>query len=166
MGMSHNKSKFSSEINVTPFVDVMLVLLIIFMVTAPMMDQGIEIELPQTKQVDVLPTDSEHLVLSVSRNGALYLQDYEVKLEELEERIKLLVTDQSRALFLQADTYVPYGVVVDIMARVKAAGIVELGIVAAQSDVNANTLMEQHLQERALQNTQTQHENPSLSSME
>ena len=71
MGASVGKKGFVSEINVTPFVDVMLVLLIIFMVTAPMMDQGLDVDLPQTKQVDTLPTDSDHLVLTINRDGTI-----------------------------------------------------------------------------------------------
>ena len=144
MGMSQNRSKYAAEINVTPFVDVMLVLLIIFMVTAPMMEQGIEVNLPQTKQVDVLPSDSDHLVLTVRKDGKLFLDSYEVELEELEERIQLLITDKSRALFLQADSFVPYGVVVDIMGRVKSAGVEQLGIVATPSEINAIDLAEQN----------------------
>lgn len=135
-----NRSKFQAEINVTPFVDVVLVLLIIFMVTAPMLDQGVEIDLPQTKEVEVLPTDSEHLVLSVNKDGTLYLDSYEVKLDELEERVKVLVAEKSRALFIKADTNVPYGVVVDIMGRIKAAGVEQLGVVANPSDITADDL--------------------------
>ena len=153
MGMSQNRTKYSAEINVTPFVDVMLVLLIIFMVTAPMLDQGIEVQLPQTKQVDVLPSDSDHLVLTVRRDGKLFLDSYEVKLDELEERVKLLITDKSRALFLQADSFVPYGVVVDIMGRVKAAGVEQLGIVATPSEIDADALASQNAQEETTNKT-------------
>lgn len=130
MGASVGRKGFVSEINVTPFVDVMLVLLIIFMVTAPMMDQGMEVELPQTKQVDVLPTDSDHLVLTIRPDGTLLLDTYEVALEELETRLALLVKEKGRALFLQADKNVAYGVVVDVMGRIKAAGIEKLGVLA------------------------------------
>lgn len=130
MGASVGKKGFVSEINVTPFVDVMLVLLIIFMVTAPMMDQGLDVDLPQTKQVDTLPTDSDHLVLTVNRDGTLFLDTYEVRPDELETRLSLLVRDKGRALFLRADQNVPYGVVVDVMGRVKAAGIDRLGVIA------------------------------------
>lgn len=130
MGAFVGKKGFVSEINVTPFVDVMLVLLIIFMVTAPMMDQGLDVDLPQTRQVDALPTDSEHLVLTINRDGAMFLDKYEVRLDELETRLGLLVRDKGRALFLRADQNVPYGVVVDVMGRVKAAGIDRLGVIA------------------------------------
>ena len=124
------KKGFVSEINVTPFVDVMMVLLIIFMVTAPMMDSGLDVDLPQAKQVDNLPTDADHLVLTVREDGALFLDTYEVKLEELEPRLSMLVKDKGRALFLQADKAVPYGIVVDVMGRIKAAGIERLGVIA------------------------------------
>ena len=124
------KKGFVSEINVTPFVDVMMVLLIIFMVTAPMMDSGLDVDLPQAKQVDTLPSDSDHLVLTVREDGDLFLDTYQVKLEELEERLSLLVKEKNRALFLQADKAVPYGVVVDVMGRIKAAGIEKLGVLA------------------------------------
>jgi biopolymer transport protein TolR len=130
------KKHFVSEINVTPFVDVMMVLLIIFMVTAPMMDSGLDVDLPQAKQVDNLPTDADHLVLTVREDGALFLDTYQVKLEELEPRLTELVRDKGRALFLQADKAVPYGVVVDVMGRIKAAGIEKLGVVATPSVEN------------------------------
>ena len=128
---------FVSEINVTPFVDVMMVLLIIFMVTAPMMDSGLDVDLPQARQVENLPTDSEHLVLTIREDGAMYLDTYQVQLEELEERLTALVKDQNRALFLQADKNVPYGAVVDVMGRIKAAGIEKLGVVAMPATENA-----------------------------
>ena len=124
------KKGFVSEINVTPFVDVMMVLLIIFMVTAPMMDSGLDVDLPQAKQVDNLPTDAEHLVLTVREDGALFLDTYEVKIEELESRLSMLVKDKGRSLFLQADKSVPYGLVVAVMGRIKAAGIERLGVIA------------------------------------
>ena len=133
------KKGFVSEINVTPFVDVMMVLLIIFMVTAPMMDSGLDVDLPQAKQVDNLPTDADHLVLTVREDGALFLDTYQVKLEELEPRLTELVRDKGRALFLQADKAVPYGVVVDVMGRIKAAGIERLGVIAMPATDSGKT---------------------------
>lgn len=123
--------KFVSEINVTPFVDVMLVLLIIFMVATPMMTEGLEVDLPQTKQVEVLPTESDHLILTIRRDGKIYLDEYAVNtLPELEEYLKNLVKDKNRTLFLQADREVPYGLVVEVMGEIKAAGIENLGVMA------------------------------------
>ena len=127
-----------SEINVTPFVDVMLVLLIIFMVTAPMMTEGLDVELPQTRAVESLPTDSENMVLTIRRDGALYLDTYEVPLEELGDKLTLLVKEQNKQLFLQADKEVAYGLVVDVMGRIREAGIEHLGVVAQRDDGTAS----------------------------
>ena len=119
-----------SEINVTPFVDVMLVLLIIFMVTAPMMTQGVDVELPETESVESLPTDNENMILSLQADGTIYLDEYKVPIEELETKVAVLVKEQTRQLFLKADKNVPYGTVMAIMGRIKAAGIERLGMVA------------------------------------
>ncbi len=78
MNLGQN-GQFVSEINVTPFVDVMLVLLIIFMVATPMMTEGLEVDLPVTKQVEVLPGDSEHMILTVRRDGKIFLDEYSIE---------------------------------------------------------------------------------------
>lgn len=124
---------FLNEINVTPFVDVMLVLLIIFMVTAPLMTQGVEVDLPTTKTVKNLPQDSEHLVLSIKKDGTVFLDEYKVGMEELEDHLKRLVAKQKKQLFLRADKEVAYGTVVQIMGEIKSAGIDRLGIVAEEN---------------------------------
>lgn len=129
-----NKGGFVAEINVTPFVDVMLVLLIIFMVTAPMMSEGLEVDLPQTRTVEVLPTDSDHLVLTIRKDGVIYLDEYKVAQEELEDYLRRLVKEKNKSLFLHADKAVPYGIVVDVMGRIKGAGIEKLGVVAERED--------------------------------
>ena len=131
MGMNAGRTGLVSEINVTPFVDVMLVLLIIFMVATPMMTEGLEVDLPQTKQVEVLPTDNEHMILTVRRDGRVYLEEYAIEnLSELEGYLLRLVKDKNRTLFMQADREVPYGVVVEVMGQIKAAGIENLGVIA------------------------------------
>ena len=130
MGAHLGNKGFVADINVTPFVDVMLVLLIIFMVTTPMMTEGLAVALPQTKQVESLPTEADHLVLTLRQDGVIYLDEYKVELEELEDYLTRLVREKNKGLFLQADTNVPYGMVVDIMGRIKAAGIEKLGVVA------------------------------------
>ena len=133
MGATLGQSKFVSEINVTPFVDVMLVLLIIFMVATPMMSQGLDVDLPQTKQVEVLPTESDHLILTVQRDGRIYLDEYAVNdMEELEGYLQRLVKEKNKSLFLKADKEVPYGVVVEVMGHIKAVGIEKLGVMADQ----------------------------------
>ncbi|MDD4732951.1 MAG: protein TolR [Desulfovibrio sp.] len=121
-----------AEINVTPFVDVMLVLLIIFMITAPMLTQGVDVELPQTKAVRNLPQDKDHLVLSVDADGNIFLDEYAVELEQLQGMLTKHVTEQNKQLFLRADKAVPYGLVVEVMGEAKAAGIESLGVVAEQ----------------------------------
>jgi len=121
---------FLAEINVTPFVDVMLVLLIIFMVTAPLLTQGLEVDLPKTQTVETLPEDSDHMVLTIKSDGTMLLDEYEIKFDELEPQLKRTVTEPGRLLFLQADKDVPYGVVVKVMGVAKQAGIDRLGVVA------------------------------------
>lgn len=132
MGMQVGGGRFLSEVNVTPFVDVMLVLLIIFMVTAPMMTQGLEVDLPKTRAVSVLPKDNESIVLTVKADGALFLDKYQVELGDLEGQVRQLVTDQKKQLFLRADQSVPYGTVVKVMGVVKLAGVDKLGVVAEE----------------------------------
>lgn len=133
MAMQLQQGGLISEINVTPFVDVMLVLLIIFMVTAPMLTQGIDLDLPQTRTVKNLPQDADHMVLSIRKEGVIYLDKYEVKMEELEGQLKRLVADQKKQLFLRADKEVPYGQVVAVMGEIKHAGIDKMGVVAEES---------------------------------
>ncbi|MBU1001207.1 MAG: protein TolR [Proteobacteria bacterium] len=130
--MAHipTRNGFISEINVTPFVDVMLVLLIIFMVTAPLMTQGLEVELPETKTVRTLPKDKDHMVLTIKKDGSLFLDEYAVKPGELEGHLKRLVQDDRKFLYLRADKDVTYGTVVAVMGEIKAAGIDKLGVVA------------------------------------
>lgn len=134
MGANLGKGGFVSDINVTPFVDVMLVLLIIFMVATPMMTEGLEVDLPQTQQVAVLPTEVDHLLLTVRKDGTIFLDEYKVELPELEGYLQRLVKEKNKTLFLQADKEVPYGIVVDIMGRIKAVGIEKLGVVATRDD--------------------------------
>jgi biopolymer transport protein TolR len=118
------------EINVVPFVDVMLVLLIIFMVTAPMLTQGVEVDLPQTQQVETLPDDSDVMVLSIQKDGRILLDEYVIEEKELEHQLKVHVAEKKKLLYLSADKDVPYGTVVGVMGRIKAAGIERLGVVA------------------------------------
>jgi len=139
VGMSLQKGGrgYLAEINVTPFVDVMLVLLIIFMVTAPMMTQGVDVDLPKTRSVRTLPAGSDHLVLTVKKDGGLYLDEYNVPFEDLAQHLQNLVVNQKKQLFLRADQEVPYGVVVKVMGEIKSVGIEKLGIVAESSEQNA-----------------------------
>ena len=126
--------KFVAEINVTPFVDVMLVLLIIFMVTAPMLTEGLEVSLPKAQAVDSLPSGNNHVVLTIRKDSSIFLNEYPETMEGLAAKLVAVVKEPNRQLFLQADKEVPYGTVVTVMGRIKAAGIENLGIVAERID--------------------------------
>jgi biopolymer transport protein TolR len=126
-----NGNKFVSEINVTPFVDVMLVLLIIFMVATPMMSQGLDVDLPRTKQVATLTTENDTMTLTVRRDGKIFLDEYPVdNIEDLESYLTTLVRRKNKTLLLRADKSVPYGLVVEVMGHIRDAGIEKLGVVA------------------------------------
>jgi len=127
MGKTHRPM---SEINVTPFVDVMLVLLIIFMVTAPMMEQGLEVDLPNTTTQNIRVKEPP-LVITVKRDGKIHLAESQpFELGELEAKLdSILDGDASREVFLRADEKVPYGTVAKVMAKARAAGVEKLGMV-------------------------------------
>lgn len=129
--MSHagDSDRLMSDINVTPFVDVMLVLLIIFMVAAPMMIEGVEVTLPQATSKP-LATEQEQLIVSIDKNGGLFLNDFQVQFEDLREKLlRITGGDVSREVYLRADKEIPYGVVVRVMAEIKDAGVERLGMV-------------------------------------
>ncbi|MBQ4132724.1 MAG: ExbD/TolR family protein [Desulfovibrionaceae bacterium] len=124
-------SNFVSQINVTPFVDVMLVLLIIFMITAPMMTQGLDVDLPTTQAVDSLPSDTPAVTMTIKADNTIWLDQYQVdSLENLSAMLEENVIKPNKTLFIQADKNVNYGVVVDMMGRIKLAGIENVGLVA------------------------------------
>ena len=117
-----------SEINVTPMVDVMLVLLIIFMVTTPLMQQGVEVDLPQT-QAQNIKEDKQRIVVSIDKNQQLFIgktpvtrDDFEVKLTHNEKIMR------DKEVYLNADRTLPYGFVVDVMATLKRAGVEQVGM--------------------------------------
>ena len=118
-----------SEINVTPFVDVMLVLLIIFMVTAPLIQQGIDVQLPKT-QAEGLKRNEDALVITVKRDGTLYVQRAKVPMKELEKKLeKILASRANREVFLRADEKVTYGTVAKTLAKLRRAGATRIGMV-------------------------------------
>ena len=131
---SGNSKGYVAEINVTPFVDVMLVLLIIFMVTAPMLTEGLEVSLPKTQAVDSLPSGNDHVVLTIKKDSSIFLNEYPETMDGLAAKLVTVVKAPNRSLFLQADKEVPYGTVVAVMGKIKAAGIENLGIVAERID--------------------------------
>ena len=115
-----------SEINVTPFVDVMLVLLVIFMVTAPLLQQGIDVNLPQAKGKDLPP--QERITLTIKRDGIIYMNDNPVTIHEMAKKLNA-ISKLNPNVFLKADKNVPYGLVVEVMGEIKEAGIEKLGMI-------------------------------------
>ena len=129
MGGQNNNRAVMAEINVTPLVDVMLVLLVIFMVTAPMMQQGVQVNLPKADTKAMTPAE-ESVVVSVDKNGKVFIDKNEVPAGELRQRLTdMFVTKAKKEVFLKADAGVPYGEVVRTMADIKGAGIERLGMV-------------------------------------
>jgi biopolymer transport protein TolR len=129
MLVNNGNRRLLSEINVTPFVDVMLVLLIIFMVTAPMMMQGVDVNLPKTT-TQPIRTEEERLVVTITAKQQIYLNEYQITLDSLVKKLEAIYRNQpDRAVFLRADRSVPYGFVVEVMAAVRRSGIVRIGMV-------------------------------------
>ena len=123
------KRNMLSEINVTPFVDVMLVLLIIFMVTAPLLQQGINISLPQTKSVSS-KMPSEPFILQISKEEKIYIGDQSVILRELPQKLSALFEHRTdKAVYLKADKLVPYGFVAQTLAEIKSSGISSVSLI-------------------------------------
>jgi len=126
----NNNDGLMSDINVTPFVDVMLVLLIIFMVTAPMMVQGVNVSLPETGNTDNMATDEDQLFVTIDSTNKILINDYEVGIDFLREKLtKIFENRSTKNIFLKADKTIPYGTVVRVMSEIKGAGVEKLGMV-------------------------------------
>ena len=135
---SGQRGQFASQINVTPLVDVMLVLLVIFMVTAPMIQQGVEVNVPRVK-ASALPGKEEQFVVSITRNQEIYLNDTRLGLDQLTEKLQAIaVARPDREVFVRADEQVPYGAVIKTMAAIKAAGIENVGMVTEMPQAGAD----------------------------
>lgn len=118
-----------SDINVTPLVDVMLVLLIIFMVTAPMMTHGIKVDLPTTESKSI-KTQEDPLILSITKKRDIFIENYKVELGDLKGKLnKIFANRAAKEILLQADKNVPYGFVMTVMSQVKEAGITKVGMI-------------------------------------
>lgn len=125
----NNENKAMSEINVTPLVDVMLVLLIIFMVTAPMLSMGIDVNLPRVKSKSVDVTE-EKLVLTITEAREIFLNKNKMQLGEINYKLEAIFSNRiDREVFLRADRSVPYGFVVQVMSEVRKAGVDKLGLI-------------------------------------
>jgi len=126
---SQRDSTTIAQINVTPLVDVMLVLLVIFMVTAPIIQQGVQVNLPQTKS-GAIPGTEEFLVVTVAKNGKIYLNDKAMNPGELGQKLAAIKKLQAdKQVYLRADQDVRYGIVMKTIAEIKQAGIERLGMV-------------------------------------
>jgi len=129
-----NNDGMMSEINVTPLVDVMLVLLIIFMVAAPMMVQGVDVDLPEAT-TDPLPSDKEHILVTINERHEIYINDIQIGLDFLGDKLsKILENQKDRDVYLRADKKISYGMVVRVMAELKNAGVEKLGMVTEPDD--------------------------------
>ncbi len=118
-----------SDINVTPFVDVMLVLLIIFMVTAPMMMQGVDVALPEAT-AEPLESEKEHLIITLNTQNEVFINDFKVSVDGLGEKLKNILQGRAeREVFLKADKAISWGIVAQVMAEIKGAGVEKLGMV-------------------------------------
>jgi biopolymer transport protein TolR len=132
-GSSQRDATTISQINVTPLVDVMLVLLVIFMVTAPIIQQGVQVNLPQAK-AGAIPGTEELLVVTIAKNGKVYLNDNPLTLAELGDKLRAMRKLQAdKQVYLRADQDVRYGLVMKTIAEIKQAGIERLGMVTRPS---------------------------------
>lgn len=133
VGNTRNPRSLMADINVTPFVDVMLVLLVIFMVTAPMMMQGVDVKLPQV-QAPAIESKEERLIVTITGDRKVFINEYEVSLEDLVPKLEAIYANPApkrdkAGVFLRADEGLPYGFVMEVMGKIRQAGIEEIGMV-------------------------------------
>ena len=134
MSMDTDNKRLMSDINVTPLVDVMLVLLIIFMVAAPMMTQGVEVNLPKTETKSI-KTKEDPLMITVNTKQEIFLETHRVEMDALETKVrKIFENRRDKEVLLRADKDVPYGFVIKVIARIKRGGIDKLGMVTEPED--------------------------------
>jgi len=129
MAIETQSDRLMSDINVTPFVDVMLVLLIIFMVSAPMMTQGVDVVLPEAVSKS-LETENEPLMVTVDKDSQVFINDHAVSLDSLSQKlVKILENRPDRQVYFRADKTISYGMAVRVMSEIKSAGVTKLGMV-------------------------------------
>jgi biopolymer transport protein TolR len=129
MAQHTNTDRLMSDINIVPFVDVMMVLLVIFMVTAPMMTQGVDVNLPEATAMP-MESQRENLVITIDKAQQIHINDFAVEADYLRDKLaNILQNRPDREVYLKADKEVPYGIVAKVMAEMKAAGVEKLGMV-------------------------------------
>lgn len=147
MGMKGNNNEgrtVLSEINVTPLVDVMLVLLVIFMVTAPILYQGVDVNLPKIESKPMPAAEREKkIVITLNEKGEIFIEKKKYLLSELKGEIRTLMRSHGKNVeeedvFLRADSNVPYGTVMEVMAEIKKAGVNKLGLVTEPPSTNGS----------------------------
>ena len=132
--MRYRSKKPMSNINVTPLVDVMLVLLIVFMITAPMLTVGVQVDLPQTK-TNQLNSDADPLIITMNKNRQIFIQDTVVSTEDLIPRLKAISKVNSKTrIFVRGDNLLQYGEVIGIMGKIQSAGYEKVALVAKLPD--------------------------------
>ena len=132
--MRYRLKKPMSNINVTPLVDVMLVLLIVFMITAPMLTVGVQVDLPQTR-ANQLNSDADPLIITMNKNREIFIQDAVVSAGDLIPRLKAISKVNSKTrIFVRGDNLLPYGEVIEIMGKIQSAGYEKVALVAKLPD--------------------------------
>ena len=126
----HKKNKVISQINVTPFVDVMLVLLIVFMITAPLLTVGVSVDLPKTK-ASQLNSKGDPIIISIKENGELYIQEREIDTLQLLPRLRAISSgNKNLRIYVRGDKDVPYGLVLNTISKIKSSGFKKVALVA------------------------------------
>ena len=131
---TQNEFESLAEINVTPLVDVMLVLLIIFIVTSPMLVQGLQVDLPRQTAAPIPQSAKEPVVLTITSDRLILIGDQPVHLDLLPEKLAPLITPGPRPVYLKADRSLPYGLVVKVLATLNRLGVDEIGMVTTPPD--------------------------------
>lgn len=130
MAFGQSSDESLSQINVTPLVDVMLVLLVIFMVTTPILQQGVSVDLPRVETGPIAGEREDPLVVAVTREGAIHLNEVRLEIDVLQTKLAAIIRARpGRTVYMRADQNVVYGRVVEVMAAVRRAGVVKLGMV-------------------------------------
>ena len=126
----YKKNRVISQINVTPFVDVMLVLLIVFMITAPLLTVGVSVDLPKTK-ASQLNSKGDPIIISIKQNGTLFIQEREIDTVQLLPRLKAISSgNKNLRVYVRGDKDVPYGLVLNTIAKIKSSGFKKVALVA------------------------------------